>query len=75
MDDRQELINRIAKLYVEHNRKVAEWQRVNGYPEEVGCLTREACEIVGLVPHEQEHGITIAEITAVVVTLSTPGAI
>jgi len=56
---RQALIARIKDLLKKHNAKVVAFQQKNGYSDEVGCMTREACELARLQPVMHKLGVTL----------------
>ena len=59
---KQILITRLKKLVAIHNEKQKQWQKDHNLSEEVGCITREGCQITALLPEIQRFGIKLEDI-------------
>lgn len=58
MNERDELINRLTYLIKEHKIKLKRFQEENNLSEEVGCITREACEIMSWLPRMRRLNVS-----------------
>lgn len=57
MQTLQELYAEIDRLQAIHDAKQNKYQLENGYGDDVGCLTREACQLAALLPRLQDYGL------------------
>lgn len=58
MSEREALIQKLRGLYAAHNVKQRRHQEEHNLGPEVGCITRELCEIGRFVPQMLRLGIT-----------------
>lgn len=60
--DRQELMNKLQQLIKTHNEKQKKYQEENNLGPEVGCITRESCEIMSLLPQMRRLDVTLDDV-------------